>query len=101
MKTLDILRNSFGYEDFMCTYNDLNIGSKVTSLPKDLRKYFLTQKNKIKREFYEKYKEEYPDKILRITGELHFVHEVSIREILKAFNQPFLKEREHLNKLMA
>ena len=101
MKTLDILRNSFGYEDFMCAYNDLKIGSKIASLSKDLRIYFLAQKNKIKKEFYEKYKEEYPDKIYRMARESHFIYEVPMKETLKTFNQPFLREREHLNKLIA
>ena len=104
MKTLDILRNSFGYEDFMNTYEDLNLGSKIASLPKRLRKHFLSQRNKIKNNFYEEYKKEYPNEVLRGFRELVYIYHIPEEEfdrLVKLFYKVTgIKKQEHLKKLM-
>jgi hypothetical protein len=77
---IDILNFSFGYEDFMRTYNNfLPEVYKAQSVDPEGFKDFIGEKNKIKERFYSQYKEEYPVEILRNLRTAKFINEIDIR----------------------
>jgi hypothetical protein len=76
---IDILNNSFGYVDFMNTYNEMiESGSVDTSrLSKPDRKEFYLRKNEIKSRLKKKWIAENPNEIIRITKELKLIYNVN------------------------
>ena len=97
---IETLNNSFGYEDFMVTYNDMienGTLKEIWSNPKTLVE-FLKIKNEIKKRFHKKYVIEYPNKILRGFRELKYIYHVRENEfnnLVELFNktvEPSLKQ---------
>ena len=97
---LETLRHSFGYEDFMVTYNDMiaNGTLKETMNNPKVLKEFLKIKNEIKARFKIDYVKEYPSKILRCFRELIFIYNLGEKEfnsLVDLFNktvEPILKQ---------
>ncbi len=76
---LDTLNNSFGYVDFMNTYNEMieNGSIDTTNLRKPERKEFYLRKNEIKSRLKKEWVRENPNDIIRISKELKLIYNVS------------------------
>ncbi len=89
---LEILKYSVNFEEFQINYNDLIpeiVKTKNNSSLEDW-KYFMINKNEMKRKFYESYCKDYPEPIIRQLREAKYIYDIDIK--------PFIMEIEGILK---